>query len=516
MIRESMKTLSVPAANAPRIIQNLSLPHFGETAPGPLHTIVTDPDGNIYYSDEINHSVVSLKSDGSVRWHRTRRGAALGEFWYPRGLSLGCLQLHGETIRCLAVADAWNRRVQFLDVEGNPLTIWTHGGKQPFGEVADARFIPGNMNPKAGMAPVGFWYVLDRGNHRLCKLDMEGSILDQIGRCLPKSMEKRWAAPEIFFGKASKDGKTFADVSPLDFTFFPNRILGNTADSLFVCESNSRELKQIIPPHLIPVCIDNDDNLEWIAADSSGLLGWDRVGNQLMRRSGPHSEYEQVEIIGEPVPSNRPSDEFWMQAEDSIGMCKWPIAADRLEGGHSEFYPWFIQSGEKGLDLLDPPAVQKAVEACLTYVDEEIKLADTILAMGEKDVSQGFVDGMSGHIPVFPNKCALFLQGVHEILHNWCLDQLGRHLAGALEIKLPEHSANPRQMQEGLAIQIGIRLADIQKRKRDLNDRLSSQTTSAGADAITPDPWTKVALISRSHLEFAQEWLANWSGVSIP
>ena len=79
MIVESMKTLSVSTANAPRIIQSLTLPHFGETAPGPLHTIVTDPDGNIYYSDEINHSVVSLKGDGSVRWHRTEKGSDPGE-----------------------------------------------------------------------------------------------------------------------------------------------------------------------------------------------------------------------------------------------------------------------------------------------------------------------------------------------------------------------------------------------------------------------------------------------------
>jgi hypothetical protein len=388
-----MKAPSAPAENTPRIIQILTLPHFGETAPGPLHTIVTDPDGNIYYSDEINDSVVSLKGDGSVRWHRTQRGAAPGEFWYPRGLSLGWIRLHGESIRCLAVADAWNRRIQFLDIEGNPLTIWTHGSKKPFGEVADVRFIPGNMNPNAGETPLGFWYVLDRGNHRLCKLDMEGIILDQIGRCLPKNMEKRWAAPEIFFGKDSRDCKIPTNVSPLDFTFYPNRILGNTVDSLFVCESRQRELKQIIPPHLIPLRIDDIDNLEWIAVDSSGLLAWDRFGNQLIRRSSPHSEYEHARIIGEPVSSNRPSDEFWVQAEDSIRMCKWEIADDRPEYGSPDLCPWFLRSVEKEIDRLDLPAVQKAVEACLAYVDEEVNLADTILAMGEKDVSQGFVDG---------------------------------------------------------------------------------------------------------------------------
>jgi hypothetical protein len=104
IIMESMNP-PVLTPNAPRIIQSLELPHFGETAPGPLHTILTTPDGSIYYSDELNHTVVSLNGDGSIRWQKTKHGTTPGEFWYPKGLSLGYLQLHGDMIHCLAVAD---------------------------------------------------------------------------------------------------------------------------------------------------------------------------------------------------------------------------------------------------------------------------------------------------------------------------------------------------------------------------------------------------------------------------
>jgi hypothetical protein len=76
----------------PQVIKTVDLPGVEKTEAGPLHTIVTDLSGNIYYSDEFNHSVVSLDDTGRLRWFRSRRGNAPGEFYYPRGLALGWIK----------------------------------------------------------------------------------------------------------------------------------------------------------------------------------------------------------------------------------------------------------------------------------------------------------------------------------------------------------------------------------------------------------------------------------------
>ena len=93
---ESDKNPSPAAAEEFQVIQKIMLPHIEGKEPGPLHTVVTDPEGNLYYSDEMNHSVVALCNDGALRWHKTKRGNAPGEFWYPRGLSLGFIQSKGD------------------------------------------------------------------------------------------------------------------------------------------------------------------------------------------------------------------------------------------------------------------------------------------------------------------------------------------------------------------------------------------------------------------------------------
>ncbi len=62
----------------PRLAQSIPLPRSGGHQPGPIHTIVSGPAGEVYYSDEINHSVCSLDGSGEIRWQRTARGNAAG------------------------------------------------------------------------------------------------------------------------------------------------------------------------------------------------------------------------------------------------------------------------------------------------------------------------------------------------------------------------------------------------------------------------------------------------------
>jgi hypothetical protein len=328
-------------------------------------------------------------------------------------------------------------------------------------------------------------------------------------------MEKCWAAPELFLGAASENPKRIANISPLDYTFYPNRILGHAADSLFICESNSRRLKQVIAPHLIPVFVDSFGNLELIAADAYCQLAWDQSGSMLMRRSSPRSKWEQVAIIGTPVPSIRPPDEFWVQLEDGIELWKWPIVPDGMGSDKPALCRWIVWSAESKAEMLDLSTVQKSVEDCLAYGDEEIKLADIILELEKKNVPQEFVDGMSGHIPEFPVKCGMLLRNIHEALHEWCLQQLKLYVGGCSEMP-PERSGKLEQIKQFLANQIGIRLNIIQTHILEIDGRLIFQTASSNDGASTLDSWKRVALISRSNLEIFKEWLAKWYEIAIP
>ena len=111
-----------------RVLEQFGLPRCTGKPAGPVHTIVTDSSGNLYYSDELNHSVVSLNPDGSMRWHRSEHGPKTGAFHYPRGISLGFIQKEEKLVECLAVCDSWNHRVQFLDNAGNPIVVWCESG----------------------------------------------------------------------------------------------------------------------------------------------------------------------------------------------------------------------------------------------------------------------------------------------------------------------------------------------------------------------------------------------------
>jgi hypothetical protein len=505
-----------PTTYAPRIIQSLALPHFGEKLPGPLHTILTAPDGSIYYSDELNHTVVSLNSDGSIRWKITKHGTAPGEFWYPKGLSLGYVQLHGDMIHCLAVADSWNRRVQLLGSEGNLLSIWTHGGEIPFGEVADVRFIREQGGLATEEAISGLWYVLDRGNQRLCTFAMDGNNLSQIGRGFPHNLESRWAAPEMFFSRGYKKAEKQIDIPPLDFTSYPDRILGNSSDLLYISEAKSQRLKRIFPPHLIPLRIDLGAKLEWIAADLSCLLAWDRVGARLRRWNGLRGEFDQVEIIGEPVPSNLSCNEFWIQTKNGIGKWKWDIPADDLVNHErAQFTSLIAQTAAVETNLLDMVRVRAATETCLSVIDEELRMADILLAMSEKDIDQKLLDGMSVHLQAYREKCSHATQPLHEALHDWCLWHLEHHFAGTVLKEAPDRFTEIERMQSLLETQIRKRIDYLQEHIGYFGSRISLPLANGVKDPERLDSWTKVALVAKWGLEYAREWIAGWSGIRV-
>lgn len=49
-----MSLSSTSKPDSPQVLESIALPRSRQAVPGHLHTIVTDPEGNIYYSDETN------------------------------------------------------------------------------------------------------------------------------------------------------------------------------------------------------------------------------------------------------------------------------------------------------------------------------------------------------------------------------------------------------------------------------------------------------------------------------
>ena len=320
---------------------------------------------------------------------------------------------------------------------------------------------------------------------------------------------------KIFFSEVYQDIDALVRSSPFDLTFYPERIFGNTLNALFIVESEYPNVKQIVPPHLFPLQICLGSNIQWIAADASGYLAYDPAGKRLWRQSIQGKELNQADIPGRPVFSNLSSEEVWLQARDRIEKWKWTRPADLQQSGPRENDPWFLHPAADESKRLDPTEVDRAVKGCLAHLDQEIKLADTILAMGEKDVTPQFLEGMSGHIPDFAVKCSCALQKVHETLHWWCLGRLKQHLAGSQGHQTPELSEHLKHMKAILANEIETRIADIQVRVDALSARMQSQKAGSNNGASVPNSWREVALMSKSNLEFAEKWIFGWSGIRI-
>lgn len=321
---------------------------------GPLHTILSDPDGNIYYTDPVQSALTAVGCDGKTLWRKETRGFGTGQLWYPTGIGFGLIECNNSFLRCLGVADSWNNRVQFFSLDGAFLAQWDKAGTKSFGEVADIRFI-------GDLSTGGFWLVLDRGNHRLCGLDAKGEQLFQIGRCLPSTLEVKWHKAGISSGEDPlKEGLVR---EPLDFdpTFHPQRILGNTSNGLFLWEPTSRSLKQVLLGNLLPVWIDIPSGGEWICADADGLLSWNKTDAVLSYYDASNRSWLSTRIEGIPISAGMHCSEIWIRSEDHLEQRR-RIKPDFSTDNASCTAPVLLRStqgiGQHLSDAVRPAAVE--------------------------------------------------------------------------------------------------------------------------------------------------------------
>jgi hypothetical protein len=297
---------------------DIKLPDLGNK-PGPLHTILQDEAGNLYFTDEINHSLVCLDSKGKLLWQRSGRGPGVGHFWYPKGIDLGWIINNGEKIQCIAVCDSWNNRIQFFTLDGGYACSWAAAGEVLFKSVVDIRFVKSGGTGRSD----GFWLVLDRDNHRLCGLDLNSHVLWQTGRMLTKSIESRWLKGLLDSMGDSFNQEETVQIPIFDPLFYPERILGCSVDILFIKEPGTRQIKQLSCGNLFPVWLNAPHEGEWISADSEGLLSWSRQKGILSHFDLRSRSWQDASIEGIPISSGRHSNKVWFQNEHDLEAWTW-------------------------------------------------------------------------------------------------------------------------------------------------------------------------------------------------
>ncbi len=419
-----------------RQVQELLLPHAGQSRIGPIHTVLPDDEGNLYLSDEFNHSVFSLDSAGTLRWERAGRGSHQGQFVYPRGLACGRLSYRNQRVRCIAVADAWNRRVQFFDLSGQFLDAWQLCSGVSFGEVSDVYFLPADSDR-------GIWLVLDRGNHRICFLGETGRELGRVGRCLSPAISKRWSLPGCFVGWELDRRGVIPQFEHLDYLHLPWRLLGHSFTTLHVWEPYSWDLKRLKCGQLIPIPYRPETLSEWIGAFDSGLLGWDARNSRLLICGLDGKPHAAAAIAGVPIASRFPASEIWLQSGDRLRR----IAIDaeelsRIASGKTvdaEAIP--ASAASEGMDAL---AVARHL---LHFLKALVELADDVLRLTWPEaIAPAVSDSILGRLNVLSSRSIRVQEEFRALVHAWSVTILNHGLAVTAGSEYGENDASAREI----------------------------------------------------------------------
>jgi hypothetical protein len=497
-----------PSQSEPFPLQSFSLPRISGCDAGPINTIAVDSDRSIFYTDEVNNSVVHLNHQGSLLWHKSDGGSAPGQFRYPKGLSLGYISKSGKTIKCLAVCDTWNRRIQFLDPDGDIADIWKGAGNAPFVEVTDIKYIPEDGDSG------GFWLVLDKGNHRLLALNPTGKPIFFWGCSLPPGLERTWAFPPLFFLNDPFNPDPALNFPTHDYLYFPERIIGHDISSFFIWEPLARTLKAASLPYLLPIQLAAENGTEWFDADPAGLLGWRRSTQKIVRYNFRGELTHEMDIDGIPVAASSTAYEYWVQRGDRLECRHYRCdVTDTSIAPDSNTHSLMRKTAFADLLQLEIPRLSQAIQECLHQAKEELAVADRILQSASASADfEKLNKAMASYPPVKaqrPKK--LHLLG--NALHAWSIGILKYHLCGAVP-EIPSGLKNDIWgLSQSSRDQIRSRLKEIDECETSLSEILhKKQDAMPDAPASALDNAVRHALII---LNYLQIWIHSWSGISL-
>lgn len=94
---------------------------FGEGMLLMPNSITTGPDGNIYVTDSLSHSVKVFDASYNFLRNIGSPGTAENELVFPTDTQIVTQMIDGSPVQDVYVADQGNKRIQIFDTEGNPL-----------------------------------------------------------------------------------------------------------------------------------------------------------------------------------------------------------------------------------------------------------------------------------------------------------------------------------------------------------------------------------------------------------
>lgn len=301
-----------------QLISCTPLPEYPSITAPALHTLVKDEQEILYLSDEFNHCVISLDRTGVSRWHAGGQGRAERQFWYPRGMAIGWLRMGETAQRCLGVCDAWNHRIQFLDLDGEYLKLWAKSGDRAFKEVCDIRYFGGSDKDSEG-----FWPVLDRGNCRLCAMDIDGELLFEIGRAYPPHLESQWDQKRCELRKIAGSDTMAADFPCVDPLYYPTKILGRTETAVYLFEPYDGRLKQALFGSLFTLPLRLPRDSEWVAASDNLFLGWNPISRNLSWLDASGKVICETIAEGKLINSTSIVSDVWMHSVGKIELWRF-------------------------------------------------------------------------------------------------------------------------------------------------------------------------------------------------
>jgi hypothetical protein len=412
------------------------LPETGRE-PGMVHSIAVEETGSINYTDEINHIVVSLDVFGSLRWCVGGKGSDPGKFHYPRGLALGRIQHNGAKQRCLAVTDAWNNRLQLLDLNGSLLSTWTHAGGIAFREPSDIRFVEETWG-NGSQGPC--WLVLDRGNHRLCALDENGTMLFQIGRGLPPKLRKNWAEQQFLLPEVAIADRSIPEYEKYDGLFYPTRILGISNKCISLCEPGSSDFMLAIDRNIFPVPLGTFPDGEWITADERSAVEWSLRSSCLRWHGTDGTLLGEKAIGGRPVPSNPRSELIWVQEGSRLSLVvpPWTAEDSRPPAGTEKLLLLAAHRFTKSLNL------DRAYESAESLFDLARDVSALVHSVANNaDISSSLEANTQGtaQVPMdLEVKFKKAQQSIAASVHPLCMAGLAFHLATISGIDLSDNT----------------------------------------------------------------------------
>jgi poly(3-hydroxybutyrate) depolymerase/DNA-binding beta-propeller fold protein YncE len=238
--------------------------------------ITTDREGDIYVADNLQHRVVRIGADGTIRAVAGRQppdttgirfsgdgGPALqADLSFPHGLAV-------DGDGNLLIADTANHRVRQVDASGTIRTVAGTGIPGYSGDGGPA--LQAQLYEPWGLAidQEGRLLIADAGNHCIRRVSREGAITTVAG--------------DGTAGFAGDGGPaTAARLS------FPTHVAADSQGSLFIADTHNHRIGKVAPDGTITTLLGEGGTASTVPLASTGGLAIDRAGNLLLADTFRH------------------------------------------------------------------------------------------------------------------------------------------------------------------------------------------------------------------------------------